>query len=52
MGRLTKAKTDQIARLRKAGYTQQETAQKTGVHIRTVRKYDFTRTQNGLDDKI
>jgi DNA-binding CsgD family transcriptional regulator len=51
MGRLTKAKIDQIAKLRKEGYTQQETAQKTGVHVRTVRKYDVTRTRKGLDNK-
>jgi hypothetical protein len=52
MGRLTKAKIDQIAILRKEGYTQQEVAQKIGVHVRTVRKYDVTSTQNGLDNKI
>ena len=40
MGRLTKAKIDEIARLRKQGYTQKETAEKLNVHIRTVRKYD------------
>ena len=51
MGRLTKAKIDQIAKLRKEGYTQQETAQKTGVHVRTVRKYDVNRSQNRLDYK-
>jgi DNA-binding CsgD family transcriptional regulator len=51
MGRLTKAKIDQIAKLRKEGYTQQETAQKTGVHVRTIRKYDVTRSQKELDNK-
>ena len=51
MGRLTKAKIDQIEKMRKEGYTQQETAEKTGVHIRTVRKYDIKRNRNGLDDK-
>jgi hypothetical protein len=49
MGRLTKTKIDQIAKMRKEGYTQQETAQKTGVHVRTVRKYDITRNQYRLD---
>jgi ribosomal protein S27E/DNA-binding CsgD family transcriptional regulator len=51
MGRLTNAKIDQIAKMRKEGYTQQEAAEKTGVHIRTVRKYDVTRTRNGIDNK-
>jgi len=51
MGRLTKAKIDLIVKLRKEGYTQQETSQKTGVHVRTVRKYDVTRTRNGIDNK-
>jgi len=45
MGRLTKAKTDEIGKLRKEGYTQKETAEKVGVHIRTVRKYDPLRDQ-------
>ena len=40
MGRLTKAKIDEIAKLRQEGYTQKETAEKVGVHLRTVRKYD------------
>ena len=40
MGRLTKTKVDQIARLRKQGYTQKETAEKVNVNLRTVRKYD------------
>ena len=40
MGRLTKKKADQIANLRKQGYTQKEVTEKLGVHVRTVRKYD------------
>jgi len=40
MGRLTKTKVDEIARLRKQGYTQKETAEKVNAHLRTVRKYD------------
>ena len=40
MGRLTKAKIDEIEKLMKAGFTQKETAEKVGVHVRTVRKYD------------
>ncbi len=40
MGRLTKARIDEIARLRGENYTQKEIAEKLGVHIRTVRKYD------------
>lgn len=43
MGRLTKKKADQIANLRKQGYIQKEVAEKLGVHVRTVRKYDPTR---------
>jgi len=45
MGRLTKAKIDEIAKLRQQGYTQAETAEKVGVHLRTVRKYDPLREQ-------
>ena len=45
MGRLTKAKIDQIAKLREQGYTQKETAEKMKVHLRTVRKYDPLREQ-------
>lgn len=44
MGRLLKKKVDQIASLRKQGYTQKEVAQKLEVHVRTVRKYDPTHT--------
>jgi len=40
MGRLTKAKIDQIRKLRQEGYTQKETAERVKVHLRTVRKYD------------
>jgi len=40
MGRLAKAKTDEIVKLRQQGFTQRETAEKVKVHLRTVRKYD------------
>jgi transcriptional regulator with XRE-family HTH domain len=40
MGRLTKKKIDQIAKLRSQGYTQIEVAEKVGVCLKTVRKYD------------
>jgi hypothetical protein len=40
MGRLTKKKIDEIVRLRGEEYTQLEVAQKTGVCLKTVRKYD------------
>ena len=42
MGRLRKAKADQIAKLRGEGYTQAETAEKVDVCLKTVRKYDPT----------
>lgn len=42
MGRLLKSKVDQIVGLRKQGYCQKEIAEKLGVHIKTVRKYDPT----------
>ena len=45
MGRLTKAKIDEIIKLRKQAYTQKETAEKAKVHLRTVRKYDPLRVQ-------
>ena len=45
MGRLTKARIDQIRKLRQEGYTQKETAGKAEVHLRTVRKYDVLRAQ-------
>jgi transcriptional regulator with XRE-family HTH domain len=45
MGKLTKAKIDEITRLRQQGYTQREVAEKAKVHLRTVRKYDPLRTQ-------
>ena len=40
MGRLSKAKIDQIQRLRKKGYLQKEVAKTVGVNIKTVRTYD------------
>lgn len=40
MGRLRKSVVDRIIRLRKQGYTQLETAEKTGVHLKTVQKHD------------
>lgn len=40
MGRLRKAKIDEIIRLRNDGYTQQETAERAGGNLKTVRKYD------------
>ena len=40
MGRLRKAKIDEIVRLRSEGYTQKETAEKAEVNLKTVRKYD------------
>jgi hypothetical protein len=40
MGRLRKAKIDEIIRLRNDGYTQQETAERARVNLKTVRKYD------------
>jgi len=48
MGRLTKVKIDEIARLRGQGYTQKETAEKVGVNLRTVRKYDPLREQRPI----
>lgn len=45
MGRLTKAKIDEIARLRQEGYTQKEIVEKAKVHLGTVRKYDPLRSQ-------
>jgi hypothetical protein len=61
MGRLTKAKIDEISKLRKERYTQKETAERVKVHLRTVRKYDplkekpvrLTREQaKGLEEAI
>lgn len=40
MGRLSKAKVDQIQKLRKKGYLQKEVAEMAGVDIKTVRAYD------------
>jgi predicted transcriptional regulator len=45
MGRLTKAKIDEITKLREQNYTQKEIAEKVGVNLRTVRKYDPLREQ-------
>lgn len=45
MGKLTKAKIDEITGLRQEGYTQKEIAEKAKVHLRTVRKYDPLRAQ-------
>lgn len=47
MGRLTKAKIDEIGKLRGQGYTQKETAEKAKVHLRTVRKYDPLKEKPG-----
>lgn len=43
MGKISKEKMDQIGKLRKEGYSQKEVAEKLGVHVRTVRRYDPTR---------
>lgn len=40
MGRLAKAQTDEITKLRQEGYTQKEIAERLNIHPRTVRKYD------------
>ncbi len=40
MGRLSKAKIDQIQRLRNKGFLQKEVAKTVGVNIKTVRTYD------------
>jgi hypothetical protein len=40
MGRLRKSLVDKIVRLRNQGYTQPETAEKAGVHLKTVHRYD------------
>jgi len=40
MGRLYKAKVNSIQGLLKQGYLQKEVAEKLGVSVRTVRKYD------------
>lgn len=57
MGRLAKAQIDEIAKLRKEGYTQKEIAEKLHVHPRTVRKYDPSheirqRGQRSTEDRI
>jgi len=46
MGRLSKAKIDQIQRLRKKGFLQKEVAETMGVNIKTVRTYDLLYTTN------
>ena len=40
MGRLSKAKIDQIHKLRRKGYLQKEVAEKVGVNVKTVKTYD------------
>ena len=40
MGRLRKTKVDMIVKLRRQQYTQVETAEQVGVHLKTVQKYD------------
>lgn len=40
MGRLRKSVVDQIVRLRNQGFTQIEVAEKTGIDIKSVQKYD------------
>ena len=52
MGRLTKAKIDEIAKLRQQGYTQREIVEKVKVHLRTVRKYDPLREQKSVRPTI
>lgn len=57
MGRLAKAQTDEIAKLRQEGYTQKEIAEKLHVHPRTVRKYDPSheirqRGQRSTEDRL
>lgn len=50
MGRLRKAKIDSIQKLRQQGYTQAETAEKVGVHLKTVQKYDPLRKSKKSED--
>jgi len=45
MGRLTKKKLDAIKKSRVDGYTQKETAERVGVDIKTVKKYDPLRRE-------
>lgn len=40
MGRISRAKIDQIGRLRRKGYLQREVAERLGLDEKTVRKYD------------
>jgi hypothetical protein len=51
MGRLRKSKTDMISKLRHEGYTQLEVAEKVGVHLKTVQKYDPLRTPKKKEGK-
>ena len=52
MGRLTKAKIDEIDKLRKEGYTQKEVAEKVRVHPRTIRKYDPLRQDRSEERSV
>lgn len=52
MGRLAKAQTDEIAKLRKEGYTQKEIAERLHVHPRTVRKYDPLRQERSEERSV
>lgn len=57
MGRLTKLKIDRIVKLRNDDYTQKEIAEKEGLNIRTVRKYDPLRqgipnNQQSVEDRV
>jgi len=45
MGRLTKKKMDAIKKSRVDGYTQKETAERVGIDIKTVKKYDPLRRE-------
>ena len=40
MGKLRKGIVDMIVKLRNEGFTQIETAEQAGVHVKTVQKYD------------
>jgi len=52
MGRLAKAQIDEIAKLRKEGYTQKEIAERLHVHPRTVRKYDPLRQERSEERSV
>lgn len=49
MGRLRKSVVDRIVRLRNQRFTQAETAEKTGVHLKTVQKYDPLRKSKKVE---